>query len=80
MTQQEQVQNFRDKNPDSIWGFGFYNSEIEQALLNNPYNGIRVVFGLDENGNQTAYLEPASLPQMKSAGGTGALPCPTFCS
>lgn len=96
MTQQEEIQNFRDSNPDGIFGFAFYNSDIQQMQADNPdSNGIRIVFGIDDNGNQTAYLEAANLPEqeeskeslikeslMSISGGTGGggLPCPTFCN
>lgn len=80
MTQAEQIQAWKDAHPAGPYGFGFYYSQIEQVLKSNSTaNGVRIVFGIDENGNQTAYLEPANLPTALSATSGGGLPCPTYC-
>lgn len=89
MTQQEQEQAWKDAHENGPWGFGFYNTDVVKVFQENPEaNGVRVVFGLDEKGKQTAYLEPANLPSRVTREGLvsllapsdkGGLPCPTYC-
>ena len=81
MDQQQQIQSWKDQYPEGPWGFAVYNSDIQQMMADNPdANGIRLVFGIDENGVMQAFLEPANLPQQKGGTGGGILPCPTYCS